>query len=117
MEVGRDKCLPVYKEQLALRMHTHTHTQNPRSLMLILDFLGITWSDSLEDLIGKPGDVSLSKIAIHRPGHQAPESGSTLQVDGHIPGDVVRDMAQTVPRLAGYDPYANPPNYGNLTGA
>lgn len=34
---------------------------------------------------------------------------------GHIPGDVVRDMAQIAPMLArlGYDPYANPPNYGN----
>lgn len=33
---------------------------------------------------------------------------------GHIPGDVVRDMAQIAPMLArlGYDPYANPPNYG-----
>lgn len=34
---------------------------------------------------------------------------------GHIPGDVVRDMAHIAPMLArlGYDPYANPPNYGN----
>lgn len=34
---------------------------------------------------------------------------------GHIPGDVMRDMAQIAPMLArlGYDPYANPPNYGN----
>ena len=34
---------------------------------------------------------------------------------GHIPGDVLRDMAQIAPMLArlGYDPYANPPNYGN----
>ena len=37
------------------------------------------------------------------------------QWTGHIPGDVVRDMAQIAPMLArlGYDPYANPPNYGN----
>ncbi|KAK7820300.1 hypothetical protein U0070_007506 [Myodes glareolus] len=57
MEVGRDKCLPVYYEQLVL---------HPRcSLKRILDFLGITWSDTVlhhEDLIGKPGGVSLSKI-------------------------------------------------------
>lgn len=34
---------------------------------------------------------------------------------GHIPVDVLRDMAQIAPMLArlGYDPYANPPNYGN----
>lgn len=34
---------------------------------------------------------------------------------GHIPEDVVQDMAQIAPMLArlGYDPYANPPNYGS----
>uniref|UniRef100_A0A8C0I1U1 Protein-tyrosine sulfotransferase n=1 Tax=Balaenoptera musculus TaxID=9771 RepID=A0A8C0I1U1_BALMU len=55
MEVGKDKCLPVYYEQLVLHPR--------RSLKLILDFLGIAWSDAVlhhEDLIGKPGGVSLS---------------------------------------------------------
>ncbi|ERE76806.1 protein-tyrosine sulfotransferase 2-like protein [Cricetulus griseus] len=55
MEVGRDKCLPVYYEQLVLHPR--------RSLKRILDFLGIAWSDTVlhhEDLIGKPGGVSLS---------------------------------------------------------
>lgn len=34
---------------------------------------------------------------------------------GHIPEDVVQDMAQIAPMLArlGYDPYANPPSYGS----
>lgn len=33
---------------------------------------------------------------------------------GHIPEDVVRDMADIAPMLSvlGYDPYANPPDYG-----
>lgn len=33
---------------------------------------------------------------------------------GHIPSDVVRDMATIAPMLAtlGYDPNANPPDYG-----
>lgn len=33
---------------------------------------------------------------------------------GHIPDDVVRDMADIAPMLSilGYDPYANPPDYG-----
>lgn len=33
---------------------------------------------------------------------------------GNIPEDVVRDMADLAPMLSvlGYDPYANPPNYG-----
>lgn len=32
----------------------------------------------------------------------------------HIPDDVVKDMAEIAPMLSvlGYDPYANPPNYG-----
>ena len=57
MEVGRDKCLPVYYEHLVLH--------HRRSIKRILDFLGITWNDTVlhhEDLIGKPGGVSLSKI-------------------------------------------------------
>lgn len=34
---------------------------------------------------------------------------------GHIPEDVVQDMANLAPMLStlGYDPYANPPNYGS----
>lgn len=33
---------------------------------------------------------------------------------GNIPDEVVRDMADIAPMLSvlGYDPYANPPNYG-----
>lgn len=33
---------------------------------------------------------------------------------GNIPDDVVKDMADLAPMLSvlGYDPYANPPNYG-----
>lgn len=33
---------------------------------------------------------------------------------GNIPDDVVRDMAEIAPMLSvlGYDPYANPPDYG-----
>lgn len=32
---------------------------------------------------------------------------------GHIPSDVIREMAEIAPMLArlGYDPYANPPDY------
>ncbi|XP_005869866.1 PREDICTED: LOW QUALITY PROTEIN: protein-tyrosine sulfotransferase 2, partial [Myotis brandtii] len=111
LEVGRDKCLPVYYEQLVLHPR--------RSLQLILDFLGIAWSDSVlhhEDLIGKPGGVSLSKIERSTDQVIKPVNLEALSKwTGHIPGDVVRDMAQIAPMLArlGYDPYANPPNYGN----
>ncbi|XP_035123878.2 protein-tyrosine sulfotransferase 2 isoform X2 [Callithrix jacchus] len=111
MEVGKDKCLPVYYEQLVL------HPK--RSLKLILDFLGIAWSDAVlhhEDLIGKPGGVSLSKIERSTDQVIKPVNLEALSKwTGHIPGDVLRDMAQIAPMLArlGYDPYANPPNYGN----
>ncbi|XP_052023483.1 protein-tyrosine sulfotransferase 2 isoform X2 [Apodemus sylvaticus] len=111
MEVGRDKCLPVYYEQLVLHPR--------RSLKRILDFLGIAWSDTVlhhEDLIGKPGGVSLSKIERSTDQVIKPVNLEALSKwSGHIPRDVVRDMAQIAPMLArlGYDPYANPPNYGN----
>ncbi|XP_063127287.1 protein-tyrosine sulfotransferase 2 isoform X1 [Rattus norvegicus] len=111
MEVGRDKCLPVYYEQLVLHPR--------RSLKRILDFLGIAWSDTVlhhEDLIGKPGGVSLSKIERSTDQVIKPVNLEALSKwTGHIPRDVVRDMAQIAPMLArlGYDPYANPPNYGN----
>ncbi len=37
---------------------------------------------------------------------------------GHIPDDVVADMAEVAPMLShfGYDPEANPPNYGKPDG-
>ena len=37
---------------------------------------------------------------------------------GHIPDDVVQDMAEIAPMLShfGYDPNANPPNYGKPDG-
>ena len=37
---------------------------------------------------------------------------------GHIPEDVVQDMAEIAPMLEhfGYDPNANPPNYGQPDG-
>ncbi|XP_012869979.1 PREDICTED: protein-tyrosine sulfotransferase 2 [Dipodomys ordii] len=111
LEVGRDKCLPVYYEQLVLHPR--------RSLQRILDFLGIAWSDAVlhhEELIGKPGGISLSKIERSTDQVIKPVNLEALSKwTGHIPGDVVRDMAQIAPMLArlGYDPYANPPNYGN----
>ncbi|KAJ8795297.1 hypothetical protein J1605_018312 [Eschrichtius robustus] len=88
-----------------------------RCLKLILDFLGITWSDAVlhhEDLIGKPGSVSLSKIERSTDQVIKPMNLEALSKwTGHIPGDVLRDMAQIAPMLARlvYDPYANPPNY------
>ncbi|XP_073917369.1 protein-tyrosine sulfotransferase 2 isoform X3 [Castor canadensis] len=111
LEVGAHKCLPVYYEQLVLHPR--------RTLQRVLRFLGIAWSDAVlhhEDLIGKPGGVSLSKIERSTDQVIKPVNLEALsRWTGHIPGDVVRDMAQIAPMLArlGYDPYANPPNYGD----
>ncbi|XP_008937999.1 PREDICTED: protein-tyrosine sulfotransferase 2, partial [Merops nubicus] len=107
LEVGRARCLPVYYEQLVL------HPE--RSLRAIVDFLGISWSDAVlhhEELIGKPGGVSLSKIERSTDQVIKPVNMEALSKwIGHIPGDVLQDMAHIAPMLArlGYDPYANPP--------
>uniref|UniRef100_A0A8V5GKA0 Protein-tyrosine sulfotransferase n=1 Tax=Melopsittacus undulatus TaxID=13146 RepID=A0A8V5GKA0_MELUD len=56
LEIGRSRCLPVYYEQLVLHPEQSMHT--------IMKFLDISWSDTVlhhEELIGKPGGVSLSK--------------------------------------------------------
>ncbi|CAJ0600193.1 unnamed protein product [Cylicocyclus nassatus] len=103
-----DKCLRVYYEQLVL----HPEAQMRR----ILDFLQIPWNDSVlhhERFIGK--DVSLSNVE-----RSSDQVVKPINVDalskwvGAIPEDVVRDMDEVAPMLRelGYDPNANPPNYG-----
>nr|XP_034954963.1 protein-tyrosine sulfotransferase 2 [Zootoca vivipara]XP_034954964.1 protein-tyrosine sulfotransferase 2 [Zootoca vivipara]XP_034954965.1 protein-tyrosine sulfotransferase 2 [Zootoca vivipara] len=111
LEIGLSRCLPIYYEQLVL------HPQ--KTMQAIMEFLDIAWSDAVlhhEELIGKPGGVSLSKI--ERSTDQVIKPVNTEALTkwlGHIPADVLQDMAQIAPMLArlGYDPYANPPNYGN----
>ncbi|KAJ4935506.1 hypothetical protein JOQ06_017038 [Pogonophryne albipinna] len=148
-----DKCLPVHYEQLVLHPEKWMKT--------LLKFLDVPWNDAVlrhEELIGKAGGVSLSKVDIWimarlsetistvllRRRNQltllimqetipvqckdsiAKVERSTDQVIkpvnmealskwvGKIPADVVRDMAVIAPMLSrlGYDPHANPPNYG-----
>lgn len=110
LDVGSYKCLPVYYEQLVL------HPK--RSMQKIMSFLDISWNDAVlhhEELIGKPGGVSLSKIERSTDQVIKPVNLEALtRWVGQIPEDVIQDMAQIAPMLArlGYDPYANPPNYG-----
>nr|XP_033811614.1 protein-tyrosine sulfotransferase 2 [Geotrypetes seraphini]XP_033811615.1 protein-tyrosine sulfotransferase 2 [Geotrypetes seraphini] len=110
LEMGQAKCLPVYYEQLVL---------HPKlSMQIIMNFLGISWNDAVlhhEELIGKPGGVSLSKIERSTDQVIKPVNMEALaKWVGFIPNDVVKDMAQIAPMLArlGYDPLANPPGYG-----
>lgn len=109
-EVGADRCMPVYYEQLVL---------HPRQSMLeILKFLDIPWNESVlhhEQFINKPGGISLSKMERSTDQVIKPVNLEALtKWVGQMPKDVVRDMADIAPMLAvlGYDPYGNPPNYG-----
>ncbi|KAI1291754.1 Protein-tyrosine sulfotransferase [Halotydeus destructor] len=109
-QLGPDVCLPVYYEQLILK---------PREwLEKILNFLKVPWNDSVlhhEQFINKPGGISLSKLERSTDQVIKPINLEALSKwVGHIPDEVVRDMANIAPMLAslGYDPNANPPDYG-----
>ncbi|KAM4809013.1 protein-tyrosine sulfotransferase 2 [Rhinophrynus dorsalis] len=111
LEIGERKCLPVYYEQLVL---------HPKQTMnAIIDFLGISWNDAVlhhEELIGKPGGVSLSKTEKSTDQVMKPVNLEALSKwVGKLPADITDDMHRIAPMLArlGYDPFANPPRYGN----
>ncbi|XP_055587575.1 protein-tyrosine sulfotransferase [Uranotaenia lowii] len=109
-EIGKDRCMIVYYEQLVL---------HPEEWMRkILNYLDIPWNDSVlhhEEFINKQNGVALSKVERSSDQVIKPVNLEALSkwVD-HIPEDVVRDMAEIAPMLSvlGYDPYANPPDYG-----
>ncbi|XP_017276745.1 protein-tyrosine sulfotransferase 1 [Kryptolebias marmoratus] len=106
---GDSKCLPVQYEHLVL---------NPEQEMKkLLNFLELQWDPSVlhhEELIGKAGGVSLSKVERSTDQVMKPVNTDALSKwVGNIPPDVVSDMAEIAPMLArlGYDPHANPPDY------
>ncbi|XP_059141802.1 protein-tyrosine sulfotransferase 1-like isoform X2 [Physella acuta] len=110
LHVGPRKCMPVYYEQLVL---------HPREWMdRILHFLDIPWNESVlhhEEFVGKPGGVALSKTEKSTDQVIKPVNIEALSKwVGAIPEDVVKDMESIAPmlRTLGYDPNANPPNYG-----
>uniref|UniRef100_A0AC35U8K1 Protein-tyrosine sulfotransferase n=1 Tax=Rhabditophanes sp. KR3021 TaxID=114890 RepID=A0AC35U8K1_9BILA len=108
LEVGSSQCMLVHYEQLVL---------HPRKMMTkILTFLDLPWADSVlhhENFIGDK--ISLSKVE-----RSSDQVVKPLNLDaltkwvGTIPEDVVKEMDQIAPmlRILGYDPNANPPNYG-----
>uniref|UniRef100_A0A182R032 Protein-tyrosine sulfotransferase n=1 Tax=Anopheles farauti TaxID=69004 RepID=A0A182R032_9DIPT len=109
-EIGHDRCMMVYYEQLVL---------HPEEWMRkILHFLDIPWNDSVlhhEEFINKENGVALSKVERSSDQVIKPVNLEALSKwVGKIPSDVVRDMADIAPMLSvlGYDPYANPPDYG-----
>ncbi|KAF1623811.1 UNVERIFIED_CONTAM: Protein-tyrosine sulfotransferase A, partial [Eudyptes robustus] len=106
--VGPQKCLMVWYEQLVL----HPEAEMKK----ILKFLDLPWDDRVlhhEMLVGK-------KIALSKTERSTDQIVKPVNIDaltkwvGAIPDDVVADMAAIAPMLSvlGYDPLANPPNYG-----
>ncbi|XP_033112184.1 protein-tyrosine sulfotransferase 1-like [Anneissia japonica] len=111
MSVGSRYCLPVYYEQLVL------HPE--QWLRKILHFLDIDFDDSVlhhDKHVGMPGGIRLSKKERSTDQVIKPVNLDALTSwVGKVPADVIHDMASIAPmlRTLGYDPYANPPNYGN----
>ncbi|EEB12998.1 protein-tyrosine sulfotransferase, putative [Pediculus humanus corporis] len=111
MQVGSSRCLMVYYEQLVLHPSESMHK--------ILEFLDVPWNESVlhhEEQINKPGGVLLSKV--ERSSDQVIKPVNLEALNkwvNNIPEDVVKDMPVIAPMLAvlGYDPLANPPNYGS----
>lgn len=109
--LGPKICHPVYYEQLVL------HPE--QTLRGILNFLQLPWNGTVlhhEEFINQPDGVELSKL--ERSTDQVVKPVNTNELTtwvGKLPADVVRDMAEIAPMLSvlGYDPNANPPNYGD----
>ncbi|XP_030623998.1 protein-tyrosine sulfotransferase 2 [Chanos chanos] len=108
--VGSKRCLMVHYEDLVLQPRT--------TMQNVLRFLGVSWHEGVlhhEEAIGQPGGVSLSRIERSTDQVIKPVNLEALtRWVGHIPADVLEDMGLIAPMLSrlGYDPNANPPDYG-----
>ncbi|CAF0953679.1 unnamed protein product [Rotaria sordida] len=108
-EIGKNKCLMIYYEQLVL--------QPKKSIENILKFLNLTWVDDVlhhEQLIGK-------KISLSKTEHSSDQVIKPINLEaltkwiGHIPNDVKQDLDILAPMLKqlGYDTKSDVPSYGN----
>lgn len=110
LEVGENKCLPVFYEKLVLQPSAYVRK--------ILDFLEVPFNESVlhhQDFINKPGGISLSKVERSTDQVIKPVNLEALSKwVGKIPKEVVAEMDKVAPMLQklGYDPFGNPPNYG-----
>ena len=109
-EIGSDRCLVVYYEQLVL---------HPRRWMnIILEFLGIPWDEDVLKhhlKINKPGGVRVSNAERSSDQIVKPINlGALTEWVGTFPKNVLKEMDKIAPMLKkfGYDPFGNPPNYG-----
>ncbi|XP_067253609.1 protein-tyrosine sulfotransferase 2 [Chanodichthys erythropterus] len=110
MAVGQRRCMTVRYEDLVLK---------PRATMQrVLRFLNSPWHEGVlhhEEAIGQPGGVSLSRTERSTDQVIKPVNLEALtRWVGHIPADVQEDMDNIAPMLRrlGYNPNANPPDYG-----
>lgn len=109
--LGPEVCHQVYYEQLVL------HPE--QTLRSIMKFLGLPWNETVlhhERYINQPDGIELSKLERSTDQVVKPVNTATLaKWVGAIPADVIRDMPDIAPMLStlGYDPLANPPNYGD----
>ncbi|XP_076842743.1 protein-tyrosine sulfotransferase 2 isoform X2 [Brachyhypopomus gauderio] len=108
--VGAKRCLTVHYENLVLQ---------PRTTMVkVLQFLDVPWHEGVlhhEEAIGQPGGVSLSRSERSTDQVIKPVNLQALtRWVGHIPPDLLADMQNIAPMLRrlGYNPDANPPDYG-----
>jgi len=108
--VGESKCMPVFYEKLVLQPSAYVRK--------ILDFLDVPFNESVlhhQDFINKPGGISLSKVERSTDQVIKPVNLEALSKwVGKIPKEVVADMDKVAPMLRklGYDPFGNPPKYG-----
>ncbi|XP_051539855.1 protein-tyrosine sulfotransferase 2-like [Myxocyprinus asiaticus] len=110
MIVGRHRCMTVRYEDLVLQPRT--------TMKSVLRFLNAPWHEGVlhhEEAIGQQGGVSLSRTERSTDQVIKPVNLEALnRWVGHIPADVKEDMQNIAPMLRrlGYDPNANPPDYG-----
>ncbi|XP_023328323.1 protein-tyrosine sulfotransferase [Eurytemora carolleeae] len=115
-EIGPERCMVVYYEQLVL------HPE--RWMTIILDFLDLPWDSSVlhhQDFINKKGDSGIRVSMKERSSDQIVKPiniEALTQWVGFYSQDVLNDMAEIAPMLStfGYDPELNPPNYGQPDG-
>ncbi|XP_046688251.1 LOW QUALITY PROTEIN: protein-tyrosine sulfotransferase 1-like, partial [Homalodisca vitripennis] len=108
--IGPSRCMMVHYEQLVLHP--------ARWMKEVLEFLEVPWNEKVlhhESQINKSGGISLSRL--EKSSDQIIKPINTEPLDkwvGFYPQDVVDDMDKIAPMLLklGYDPKANPPNYG-----
>jgi len=108
--VGPKRCFMMRYEQLIL--HPENETRR------LLDFLDVPWNPAVlnhEQFVGEGKEISLSSVEMSTGQVVKPINIDALSKwVGQFPDDVVSDMAEIAPMLSelGYDPAANPPNYG-----